>query len=103
MNTAVRKGKGSGVRLFVTRSGSKGSVPDCQAAFESREAAIRFLCDLHGLDIEETRNLRKQQSLDMDRRTHGSEWCAVMAETMTDDQARAALSGELYLDRKRTA
>jgi hypothetical protein len=92
------KKSGKEVVLFVTRSGPKRGDPECQAAFESKDDAIRFLADLHGLSSEEIKNLRKNLTLKLKKAIHGSEQCCVTAESMTKALAEQALSGDLYID-----
>jgi len=84
--------------LFVTRSGPRRGAPDCQAAFVTKEEAVRFLADLHGLGPDEQRALRKDLHLKLKRSIHGSEQCSITSETMSKHLAQQALSGELYLD-----
>ena len=92
--TKTRK---SDVVVYVTRSGPKKGQPDCEAAFQTREEAIRFLADLHGLTFEETRELKRSLGLKLKKKHHGSEYCAISEEPMDATTAKLALTGELYL------
>jgi hypothetical protein len=92
------KKTGTEVVLFVTRSGPRKGDPECQAAFETKDEAVRFLTDLHGLSVEEGRVLRKDLRLKLRKKVHGSELCSITAEPMTKQQAQLALSGDPYID-----
>lgn len=87
----------STIRLFVARSGPKRGDPECQAAFQSKDEAVRFLMDLHGLGIEETRKLKRESKLPLKKKLHGAEVCHIAEEEMQPLVAKQALSGELYL------
>ena len=85
------------IKLYVTSSGPAKGEPDCKAAFQTKDDAVRFLTDLHGLEIEESKRLRKELQLPLKRRVHGSDCCYIQVEAMPPTVAEQALSGELYL------
>jgi hypothetical protein len=85
------------IKLYVTSSGPSKGEPECQAAFQTKDDAVRFLTDLHGLQLEEARRLKKDLQLRLKRRVHGSDLCVIQVETMPPALAEQALSGELYL------
>lgn len=88
----------STIRLYVARSGPKRGDPECQAAFQSKEEAVRFLMDLHGLEVEEGRKLKRESRLPLKKKVHGAEVCQIAEEEMLPAVAKQALSGELYLE-----
>lgn len=83
--------------VFVIRAGPRRGRADIEAAFPTRQDAIRFATDLHGFDPNEARAFAKSGELELDRDRHGSVLCALKEERMSPDKARKALSGELYL------
>lgn len=85
------------IKLYVTSSGPAKGEPECRAAFETKDDAVRFLIDLHGLQLEEARRLKKELQLRLKRRLHGSDLCVIQVEEMEPPVAASALSGELYL------
>src|SRR2546423_1104858 len=85
------------IKLFVARSGPKAGDPECQAAFQTKDDAIQFLVDLHGLAIEESRRLKRELRMPLKKRLHGAEQCAICEEQMAPMVAQKALTGELYL------
>jgi len=90
-------GKGSrSLPVFVVRSGPKRGAPDLEAAFETKQEAIHFAANLHGLNTEEQRELAKALQLKLDRKWHGSETCAIQMVSMSPDRARRAFRGDLY-------
>ncbi len=85
------------IKLYVTSSGPAKGEPDCRAAFQTKDGAVEFLTNLHGLQLEEARKLKKELQLRLKRRIHGSDLCAIQVEAMEPQLAESALSGELYL------
>lgn len=83
--------------VFVVRAGPRRGRADLEAAFPSRQDAVRFAVDLHGLEPAEAKTLAKSGELELDRVRHGSVLCALREERMSPDRAKKALSGELYL------
>lgn len=85
------------VSLFLSRSGPRKGPAECEAAFRTKAEAVAFLTDLHGLTGEESRRLAREMALSLKRKWHGAERCAIREERMSPEQARRALSGELFL------
>ena len=85
------------IQLYVTSSGPLKGDAECRAAFQSKDDAVQFLADLHGLKVEETKKLKREFSLRLKKRLHGSEKCFIQLEEMPAKKAKQALSGELYL------
>jgi hypothetical protein len=82
--------------VYVVRSGAPAGRPDFEAAFSSKQEAVQFLANQHGLDTEETRKLNREMALKLNRKWHGSEACAIKEIPMSPDRAKRALSGELF-------
>jgi hypothetical protein len=83
--------------VFVVRSGPRRGRADLEAAFPTRQEAVRFATDLHGLEPTEARTFAKSGEIVLDLLHHGSTLCALKEERMSTDRAAKALSGELYL------
>ncbi|RYG36828.1 hypothetical protein EON81_08555 [bacterium] len=83
--------------VFVIRSGPRKGRADLEAAFTTRQDAVRFAADLHGLEPSEAKTFAKSGEIELDRARHGSNFCALKEERMAPERAEKALSGELYL------
>ncbi|RYG46796.1 hypothetical protein EON79_09185 [bacterium] len=83
--------------VFVIRSGPRKGRADIEAAFSTRQDAVRFASDLHGLEPSEAKSFAKAGEIELDRTRHGSTYCALKEERMAPDRAEKALSGELYI------
>lgn len=84
------------VPVYVVRSGPKAGPADLEAAFGTKQEALSFLVNVHGLSTDEQRKLAKEHALKLNRRWHGSEACAIREVPMSRERAQKALSGEMF-------
>lgn len=87
----------STIRLYVALSGPRKGDPECQAAFKTKDDAVQFLVDLHGLEFDDAKKLKREWKLSLKRKIHGAELCKILEEEMHPSTAKKALTGELYL------
>ncbi len=83
--------RGATVEVFCTRSGPKRGEPDQSSVFRTKAEAVEFLVNLHGLSLEESRILKKELALNLNRKWHGSDRCDIRSLEVSVKEAQHLL------------